>query len=267
MNKEPDIIVEILADQIIEPIDPMRTEHDRDKIYELAESIKTQGLINPITVRPHNGKYEIVAGHRRFKACLIAGKVKIPSVIRTMTDQEVLALRAHENLFREDVDPVDEAIFIGKIVGEDETKIPELAKQLNRSIQWIEDRLNILTYPDYFLFAIKENRIKLGVAKALTQIEDEVYRRLFFDNALRDGMSVWQADYYLAQWKNGVFQKSGELIVDPGSPLEAPSVKVLQQCEKCGEMAERPNLRAAFIHIECPPTPPEKTNDTDHDKL
>lgn len=245
-------VSEILAQDIIEPVDPMRSDIDAEKISDLAESIKKQGLINPLTVRPVGSKFEIVAGHRRFKACVIAGVFKIPCVVRTMSDQEVWALRAHENLFRDDIDPVDEALYIGKLVGTNEEKIPEVAKMLNRSVLWVEDRLSILSYPDYFLPALKASKIKLGVAKALVQIEDDVYRKMFFNNALRDGMTVWQADYFLSQWQNGVFKDSSEIIVPTENPKNNQPARIRQQCAKCGKAAETPNLQNVFIHIDCP---------------
>ena len=264
----------IPVQQIIEPVDPMRSDIDPEKISELADSIKKQGLINPITVRPVHSvsgnsecvfdlenpncnneqhiKYEVVAGHRRFKACVVAGIFTIPSVVREMTDYEVFAMRAHENLFRDDVDPVDEALYIGKLIGDDDTKIVAVALTLNRSVQWVEDRLAILTYPDYFLPQLKAGKIKLGVAKALAQIGDEVYRKMFFDNAIRDGMTVWQADYFLAQWKGGIYKDSSEIVLPSDGPKNNQPAIIKQQCAKCGQMAVSPNLQNVFIHIECP---------------
>lgn len=245
-------VTHIAVQQIIEPIDPMRSAMDQEKVSDLAESIKKEGLINPLTVRPAGDKFEIVAGHRRFKACVIAGLFNIPCVVREMTDDQVFAVRAHENLFRDDVNPVDEALYIGKLIGEDESKIDSVAANLNRSVQWVKDRLEILTYPDYFLPLLADGKIKLGVAKSLAKIADEIYRRMFFDNAIRDGMTVWQADYYLAQWQNGVF-KEGEKIAPPTeNPKNNEPVLIKQYCAKCGEMAVSPNLKTVFVHIECP---------------
>jgi len=246
------IITEIFADKIIEPVDAMRTDFDDEKVFDLSESIKKQGLINPITVRPVADKFEIVAGHRRFKACVMAGIFKIPAVIREMTDDDVFAVRAHENLFREDINPVDEALYIGKLIGDDESKVVSVADQLNRSVNWVEDRLNILNYPDYFFPALKAGQIKLGVAKALAQIGDDVYRKMFFDNAIRDGMTVWQADYFLAQWQNGIYKDSSDIVIPNENPNNSQPARIRQQCAKCGQMAESPNLQNVFIHVECP---------------
>lgn len=269
-----DTIIEIYADKIIEPVDPMRTDMDQEKINDLASSIKQRGLIQPITVRQigfhemddrcssgaenHNEsqcpflQYEVVAGHRRFKACAIAGIVKIPCIIKELTDQEVFSIRAHENLFRDDINPVDEAIYIGKLIGDDDSKISELAKQLNRSIAWVQDRLDILDYPDYFLPAVKNSKIKLGVAKCLAAIQDDRYRKMFFDQAVNTGMAVWQADYYLRQYEAGVF-KNSEDIQPPDESTDKPQpVIIRQKCVRCGGMAESPNLSNVFIHLQCP---------------
>lgn len=251
-TKVEDVIKYIYADQIIEPLDAMRSDFDEVKLTELAESIKQNGLINPITVRPSGEKFEIVAGHRRYLACCRVPLSLIPCVVKRMSDAEVYSLRAHENLFRDDVDPVDEALYIGRLAGEDVTKLVSIAKALNRSISWVEDRYAILAYPEYFLPALKAGAIKLGVAKALAQIEDEYYRQMFFDNALRDGMTVWTADYYLSQWKAGVFKKGEEIM--PPDPAQGPAAIAIvrQPCAKCGTTAEAPNLTNVFIHVTCP---------------
>ena len=250
-----DEIREIYADKIIDPVDPMRSDLDRDTIDELARSIKREGLINPITVRPAGDKFEVVAGHRRFRACMIAGEVKIQCMVKELTDEQVFEIRAHENLFREDVDPVDEAIYISKLIGEDDSKIKEVAERLNRSVQWVEDRLGIMFYPDYLVAAIKEKKISLGVAKWLGRIEDEVYRKMFIDRAIADGMPVWQAQYYFEQWNAGIYKNSADVL--PPEPGSNPSLvrKVQVRCERCGTIAEDPNLQSVFIHRECPTEP------------
>lgn len=245
----------ILADQIIDPVVPMRSDMDREKIDDLAASIKSEGLINPLTVRPVGDKFEIVAGHRRFKACLMAGVIKIPCVIREMSDQEVYSLRAHENLFRDDVDPVDEAMYLARIIGEDESKIPEVAKKLNRTVQWVEDRLEIMTYPDYLIAGIKQGKVKLGVAKWLGAIQDEVYRKMFCEQAINHGLAIWQAETYYRQWEAGIFKNSSEIIPAIDDSEKPAPAKVRTKCARCALLAEEPNLQNVFIHIECPPEP------------
>jgi len=247
-------ILEIYHDQITPPLEAMRQEMDREKLDQLAESIKKNGLIEPIILRWHNKHLEIVAGHRRFVANGMIGNSKIKCIVREMTDDEMVTQRAHENLVRADIDPVEEALYVAKLVGDDDTKIPTVAKMLGYSEQWIEDRLNILNYPDYFLLPLKAGKVTLGVAKALSQIEDDSYRKMFFDQAVRDGMKQWQADYCLAQWVGGVFKPGVEINPAEFVPESREQIVIRQRCAACGQIAETPNLENVFCHVTCPPT-------------
>lgn len=242
----------IRSDLIDDPKNPMRSGLDNESLFELAESIKKQGLINPITVRPVGERFEIVAGHRRFAACKIAGMVEIESVVRELTDEQAFEVMAHENLERQDVDPVDEALFIGRLIGENENKIKEVAEKLNRSVGWVEDRLAILTYPEYMIQALRGGTLKLGVAKYLGAIEDENYRYTFVQSALNNNMSVLQAEHLFRQWKGGVLKPSSEIMP---SDLEVPAgerPRARAVCARCGKVAIDPNLENVFIHKECP---------------
>lgn len=193
-------IIEIFTDQIDDPAKAMRSELDREALFELADNIKQNGLINPITVRPVGDRYEVVAGHRRLSACKIAGIIKIRCVVRDLTDKEVFAVMAAENLERADVDPVDEANFIKEYITRTNQTITQVAKALRRSMQYVETRLMVGLMPDYMQAYIKTGELKLGAALALVQITDDVRRHVWVDMAVRDGVSVAQAEYWLHGW-------------------------------------------------------------------
>jgi ParB family chromosome partitioning protein len=142
-------------------------------------------------------KYEVVAGHRRLSACKIAGIIKIPCVVRELTDEETFAVMAAENLERSDVDPVDEANFIFEYISQTGQTIPEVAKALRRSVGYVESRLAVGKMPEYMQSFLKSGQIKLGVALALVQIDDEQQRRVWTEMAARDGVSVAQAEFWL----------------------------------------------------------------------
>lgn len=245
-------ITEIYADKIIPPTQAMRRDFDEEGLIELANDIKQNGLTNAIMVRPVADKYEIVAGHRRYLAMLRIPWSKIPCIIRNLSNTEVLAIKAGENYRRSEVNPVDEAHFLKTILKEDLSNIEEVATLIGKKSPYILDRLEILTYPDYMIPAIQYKQIGLGVARSLSKIDDEQYRRMFFDQALRDGMKQYQADYYLAQWEAGVFKSSEDIM--PADEIQNPNAapKVRQPCAKCGGVAESPNLTSVFIHVECP---------------
>lgn len=228
MEKEK--IVEISIDLIDDPEFAMRTELDRDQLWELADNIKQNGLINPITVRPKNNRYEVVAGHRRLTACKIAGKIKINCVVRELSDDQVFEIMSAENLERADVDPVDEAVFLRHELERTGKTPAELAKGIRRSVAYVESRLAIGNMPDYMQTYLKSGQIKIGVALALVQITDENMRRVWVDMAVRDGISVAQAEYWLHGWQVQQLP-GGELSTEPpeGYTADAPAT-VLFQC-------------------------------------
>ena len=193
-------IQEIFIDNIDDPKHAMRSELDRNALFELADNIKQNGLINPITVRPVGDRFEVVAGHRRLSACKIAGKIRISCVVRNLTDSEVFAVKAAENLERADIDPVDEAIFIAEYIEQTKLSPQQVAKVLRRSLVYVETRLAIGFMPDYMKEYLKTGELKLGAALALVQITDDKIRHVWVDMAVRDGVSVAQAEYWLHGW-------------------------------------------------------------------
>lgn len=234
-----------------DPTTPMRSDIDMEAVQELADSIQLHGLLQPITVRPRGDRFEIVAGHRRFKAHLLLRKETIDCIVRELDDDKAFEVMAAENLERQDVDPVDEALFVGRLMNAPEATLEGVAKRLNRSPGWVSDRLDILEYPDYMIGAVKHGSLKLGVAKYLARIEDDTYRRMYVEGAIKNGMSVLQAEYAFNQFKAGLFPSMDDISA-AGEALqsgELPKTRAL--CAKCGQQAVEPNLRMVWIHVDC----------------
>lgn len=258
-------IQEIAFDLIDDPKAPMRSDLNRDALWELAESIKTQGIINPPTVRPVEGRFEIVAGHRRFAAAKMAGLVKARFVVREMQDEKAAEVMAHENLFREDVDPVDEAVFIGELVNRFGWSVPMVASKVNRSQKWVTERLMVLDMPDYMIAAIKTGGMALGVALQLVQIDDERQRRVWTNMAAQDKITVRQAEYWLLDYRKNKDVYAAAL--DAGGVEDAPPPPVVQQvlCERCGVQVPITETRAAMVHRGlCPEDRPHVEVMTEH---
>lgn len=243
-----DRVSEIYTDKIDDPQDAMRSELDRDALYELADNIKQNGLINPITVRPKNNRYEVVAGHRRLSACKIAGRIKIQCVVRELTDSETFAVMAAENLERADVDPVDEANFIYKYIGQTGQTIPEVAKALRRSVGYVESRLAIGQMPDYMKAHIKTGGLKLGAALALVQIDDDQQRHLWTEMAVRDGVSVAQAEHWLHGYLMNKLPGGVMSDIPPGGfTPEAPQI-MLFECSIDGKKYDARMFKSLMIY-------------------
>jgi ParB/RepB/Spo0J family partition protein len=134
-----------------------RKNFDKDKLKELAASIKSQGIIEPITVaNSNNGQYKIITGERRFKASKIAGLSEIPCIIKTVSEQDILSIQLIENLQRENLNPVEESYAIKKLIGNG-TKQKDVAKLIGKSQPYISQLLKILELPENVLQKAAKN--------------------------------------------------------------------------------------------------------------
>ena len=247
----------IMSDMIDDPASPMRTDIDRDALYELATSIKQHGLINPITVRPVGERFEVVAGHRRFSACKIAGVISISCVVRDLDDSATFAVRAVENLFREDIDPVDEALFIAEYMEKENLEEKQIAQKINRSLGYVQDRLAILKMPDYLIEHLKHRKIKLGHALALMKIDDDTTRHVWVELAVRDGVSVKQVEWWVHNYEIDKIRMTE--ATDPAAAAgDIPAgLATLQQCVRCGAMDKMSEMSLVWVHSgDCPPSEP-----------
>lgn len=242
----------IRLELIDEPPTAMRTEIDPDAVRLLAQSIRTEGLINPITVRPVGERFEVVAGHRRLLACRQAPLWYVPCVVRVLSDDQVFNIMSAENLAREDVNPLDQAIHIQRLVGGDIQKISEVAKRLHYSEQWVKERLAILDYPEEIRLAVGAGAISLGVAAQLARVASEFWRQQYLTQAITQGMSVLQARYFADQSAMGLTPDPSDLPPPDDSPEAQEKRLMRMECVRCGSMAVEPNLHVVWVHKECP---------------
>lgn len=269
INKSGNVQI-LMQDSIIDPVQPMRDDMDRDALYELANNIKQNGLINPITVRPvewcENHKcaintshpftdlcskglrYEVVAGHRRFTACKIAGKIRIECVVRDLSDTEVFAIKAAENIERADVDLVDESKFISEFMNVTGKTIPEIAKELNRSEEYVKNRLIVGLMDKPMQQALKEKTMSLGVALKLIQITDEKIRAVWTQMAIRDGISVAQADYWLHGWRVNQLPGGTQSTEPPSDYIAGTPTIVKFKCALSGIEEDARQFRTILLH-------------------
>ncbi len=202
--------LEIFTDKIKLPANNMREHINRDEIFELAEDIKKNGLISPITVRPVGDEYELVAGQRRYLAHQYAGLLKIKAIVRKLSDEEAFAIMTSENLARVDVNVLDEAKHIGRLLEYNNGDIKKVASIVRRSPGWVTDRCAVFEMPDYLQEYLSKKEIKLGVALVLNQITNDDLRRMWVHQAVRDGVNVQMAEYWLADFKRRLLP-GGEL--------------------------------------------------------
>lgn len=148
-----------------------RTRMDPQSIAELADSIRAQGLIQPILVRPvENGKYEIIAGERRWRASQLAGLTQIPVVIRTVPDKSALAMALIENIQREDLNPLEEAAGIQRLIDEFDMTHDVAAQAVGRSRSAVTNLLRLLNLSKAVQDLLMQGKIEMGHARALLAV-------------------------------------------------------------------------------------------------
>jgi ParB family chromosome partitioning protein len=171
-----------------------RREFDQGALEELAQSIRENGLIQPLVVRKTSEGYELIAGERRLRASKIAGLKVVPVVIRKSTDRESLELAIVENIQREDLNCVDEGLAYFQLMQEFQLSQEELAKRMGKDRATIANALRILKLSDFILVELKKGALSRGHAKALLAIEDVSEREKTAKEIIEKGLSVRQAE-------------------------------------------------------------------------
>ena len=191
MNTENrDEVVQIHLDDIIPNRFQPREVFDERALKELAVSIREHGVIQPIIVRNVNGKYEIIAGERRYKASALAGLTKIPAIIRNLDDKESSKVALLENLQRKNLNPIEEARTYQKILEIDEMTQEELAKTMGKSQSSVANKLRLLSLPEEIQEALLKEEISERHARALLMVPDVDVQKQLLEKVETTKMSV-----------------------------------------------------------------------------
>ena len=190
-NNEKDEVVQLYLDDIIPNRFQPREIFDERALKELAVSIREHGVIQPIIVRSvQNGKYEIIAGERRYKASALAGLTKIPAIIRNLDDKESSKVALLENLQRKNLNPIEEARTYQKILEIDQMTQEELAKTMGKSQSAVANKLRLLSLPDDIQESLLKEQISERHARALINIPDSKKQKEILKKIIDNKMSV-----------------------------------------------------------------------------
>ena len=183
-----------LADIRPNPFQP-RTEFDEEALSELAASIKAIGIVQPITVRAvEEGKYEIIAGERRFRASKLAGLSTIPAYIRKTEDDSLLELALIENIQREDLNAIEVAISYQRLIDECNLTQDGLSERVGKKRATIANYLRLLKLPAQIQLAVRDKKISMGHARAILGVEDPDTQLMIFEQILEYDFSVRKVD-------------------------------------------------------------------------
>ena len=204
--------------------DQPRRRFDADSLEELAQSIAARGVIQPVIVRPlADGRYQLVAGERRWRAAQKAQVHEIPAIIRDLSESEVMALALIENIQREDLNPVEEARAYQRLSERQGMTQAEIAKLVEKSRSHVANLQRLLQLPDSVLDHVETGRLDMGHARALIGIEAAAE---LADRAVAEGLSVREVEKLAQQKKGGgTAKRSARAARDPAENADIAAVQ------------------------------------------
>ncbi|MEQ8624102.1 MAG: ParB/RepB/Spo0J family partition protein [Vicingaceae bacterium] len=197
------------------PFQP-RTKFEEEALAELAQSIKELGIIQPITVRKLGyDKYQLISGERRFRASQLAGLTQIPAFVRIANDQSMLEMALVENIQRAELDAIEVAISYQRLIEECKLTQEELSQRVGKKRSTISNYLRLLKLPAEIQTGIMENRISMGHARALVNIEDPEKQLEVFRQIMEETLSVRKTEELAKAEKAGSSKKHQSAVLPP----------------------------------------------------
>lgn len=172
-----------------------RTKFDQESLEELAESIRVQGIIQPITVRRlSDNQYQLISGERRFQASKLAGLDRVPAYIRTANDQQMLEMALIENIQRENLNALEIALSYQRLISECSLKQEELGDRVGKKRTTVNNYLRLLRLPPDIQAGLRDNLISMGHARAIVNVEDPTKQLWIYNRTVKEGLSVRQVE-------------------------------------------------------------------------
>ncbi|GGC49524.1 chromosome partitioning protein ParB [Parapedobacter defluvii] len=208
----------------VNPFQP-RTDFDEEALRELADSIKLQGLIQPITVRQvENGTYQLISGERRLRAAKLAGLTEIPAYIRTANDQQMLEMALIENIQRENLNAIEVALSFQRMIEECNLKQEELGERVSKNRSTVTNYLRLLKLPPVIQAAIRDGQLSMGHARSLINLP-EIDKQLYvFREIVKKGLSVRKTEELVREIQQRIQAQSANR--DKPAPLSFQYQKV-----------------------------------------
>jgi ParB family chromosome partitioning protein len=225
-----------------------RKRVDAEGVAGLAESVRAQGVIQPIVVRPDGeGSYELVAGERRWRAAKAAGLPTVPALVRETDDRDSLLLALVENVARENLSPVEEARAYAVLQDEFALSLGDIAERVGRSKPAVSNRLRLLDLPDDVLALVERGALTEGHARAVLAVPDHDARRRLARRIVQQGLSVRAAER-AARWAGARTKPRKRAPVDPA--LAARARQALERLTGAAIRVTDKRIEIAFANEE-----------------
>ncbi|HCB12677.1 MAG TPA: chromosome partitioning protein ParB [Gammaproteobacteria bacterium] len=234
----PETLRQLPVEQICRGRYQPRQDLRQDTLHELAESIRAQGVVQPVLVRPLDGnRYELIAGERRWRAAQLAGLHEVPAVIRDVPDQAAIAVALIENIQREDLNPLEEATALQRLIDEFQLTHQQAADAVGRSRAAVTNLLRLLELSEEVGQLVRERKLDMGHARALLPLPPALQREAAHQILLR-GLSARETEQLARR-----LQQS-DAVAPATAPLSAdPNIRLLQD-----NLSERLGARVRVRH-------------------
>ena len=241
----------ILLALIDPPTQADRESIDPTRIRELADSIRTQGLLQALVVRPVNGRYEIIAGHRRYLAASTIGLTHVTCNMKDLSDEDAALAKAMENMQREDLTPIEEAKAYKRLSDNFKMTYQQIADKSGKTAVIIKRRIHLLTLHPDVIAAIHEKKIPVGVGEEIAYIDDPNTLKYYLDLAIENGVTrevirLWVKEYTDNKRRSALASVPFESISNPMmerptylpcdccmGPSEISKLKLIRACPEC----------------------------------
>lgn len=241
----------ISIDVIDDPVLAIRSNVDDESFDTLINSIRDLGVLQPILVKPVGERYEVIAGHRRLLAVRSIGLLTIPAIVCSVDPATSEVMKMHENFCREDVNIVDEAIFLETIMEKLGFTVAQLAEKIGRSESYVRTRLEMREWHKDVLDSVWRGDISQSAASWLNRIETDSVRADWLNIAIRGGITAAQAQHWFYQWQSGLLPDSptDQIVADLGTG-ETTSVKTVV-CTLCALDIPLVDAILLYGHKDC----------------
>lgn len=247
LTDEQDRVQKLLISDIKPGKQQPRTEFDDQALKELAVSVKRHGILQPLIVRVESNGYSLVAGERRWRAAQLAGLTHVPAIVRSLQELEELELALVENIQREDLSPLDQALSIHRLMNQFNLKQDEVAKRLGKASSTVGNIARLLNLPTNVQEALRDGRITEGHARAILALSADPQKQTeLLELIIKNKWSVRQAEQFVVATRKGAASKTARQQLQTTTPATEKLGKKLGTPVSIRRTAKGGKLEIAF---------------------
>lgn len=241
----------IPVDKIDPPPTAARIRPDDESLSELMASIKVQGILNPLILNKKGDRYYCIAGARRYLAAIKLQLPSVPAAVIQVSDDEAAVISLHENLFRKNLSPYEESLLLDDLEHKYHLTRERIGSMLGVSKAWVTQRLDILSWPEMLLEALKNESISYSVARELSRITEPGSLASYLESAINNGITSRVAAQWAAEWQ------ASQQKMEPSIKIKyQPAISAIPdecQCYACEKELDptEDNLVSVILCSEC----------------